>query len=135
MDSAKRFRYLTATERENVVKSYKKGIPMKTIAMAMNIHRTTVYRIINNLSSPRNSVGGAKRTISKQSDNFIRTTLKRNCLTSIKELQRTEISNFSYWLIRRLMLESGLKLIGTRVKPALKSDQRKERMAFIKKYI
>ena len=129
-----KFRYLSESERKNILKAYKEGVQVKFIAKSHNVNTSTIYRIINGVSKLRNGTGGRKRITSDKEDAYIRTTLKRNKFNNITEIQRSILTDYSVSLIRQRMDEAGMKLVNTRVKPILKRNQRRKRVEFIKQY-
>ena len=128
--SQKKFTYLTERERGAIKVLAEKGVPVKYLAEAFQVHSTTIQRVLSGKTSYRRKRGRFESKTTKREDSLILMTLKRNYYKSVSEIQREYFPQYSRWLLQNRMQKHGLSLQSPIIKPSLNAQQKKARYEF-----
>ena len=131
---AKSSRYLSEEDRNKIQKAHKLGFSISNLAQCFDVNRSTVYRIIHKKTSTRIASGGRKPSTSKQDDDLIHVTLKKQCRKPLSSIQREDLPQHSYSLLQRRMKKFEMRQVSADVKPALNAQQRQARIDFAREF-
>jgi len=127
-------RYLTEAEYATIQRQSDEGIPIGVIARTFGVNRTTVYRIVNSKSAPRQPCGGRQSRFSTRDNTAITRAIKLEHYRPANDIRRTHFPHIPkttfLWKLRKL----GFSFRALRQKPLLSLRQAALRREFCNFY-